>query len=159
QQPVAEGGAQNAHVERGLRVIRDVVEQDALDAGRIAHQELTVEHALCFPDGMFVSDRWNRGERIFVHRAKRGKKRKSLRGGFGSGKLGGRVAARAAATGFAIASFSAMREPPRTATDVPSAPRPAATLAMCRSLGGAAALVFGSWRRHVISSIQRDRET
>src|SRR5262249_55988070 len=80
-------------------------------------------------------------------------------GALGPASSGGRVAARAAATGFAIASFSAMREPPRTATDVPSAPRPAATLAMCRSLRGAAAIVFGAWRRHVTSSIQGGRET
>jgi hypothetical protein len=52
QQPVAEGRAQNAYIERGLRVVRDVVEQDALDAGRIAHEELIAEHAFCFPDGL-----------------------------------------------------------------------------------------------------------
>ena len=88
QQPVAERRAENADVERGLRVVRDVVEQDMLDAGRIAHEELIAEHAPGLPEGLLVSDHRNRGERIVVHRAKRGKEGQRLRRRFRPGKLG-----------------------------------------------------------------------
>src|SRR5215831_13192476 len=66
-------------------IVYDVVEEDALDADRIAHEELIAEHALCFPDGFFISHHGNRGERIVFHHAEYGKERKSLCGRFGPG--------------------------------------------------------------------------
>src|SRR5262249_55779315 len=72
----AELAGPKAPTKRLSLVARDVIEQDALDAGRIAHDELIAEHALCFPDRLLVSHYRNRGERIVFHRGKRGKEQK-----------------------------------------------------------------------------------
>ena len=72
----AELAGPKAPTKRLSLVARDVIEQDALDAGRIAHDGLIAEHALCLPDRLLVSHHRNRGERIVFHCGKRGKEQK-----------------------------------------------------------------------------------
>src|SRR5690349_9433210 len=80
QETLTDDGAQHFCFHLGLGIVGDIVEQDALDACRVADDEIVPEQALPFPDRSFERDPRNGLKLVGSRRKNLAQKRRSLFG-------------------------------------------------------------------------------